>query len=84
MLHAATFAPGPTSGLHIGGPLVNGISVPFANRPESSSIAQGRSTPTPGDVRDFSLPPGTHGIGIHYLNGGSAYTGTTTPSPTPI
>jgi hypothetical protein len=37
-------------------------------------IAAGRSQPTAIDVADFTLPPGTNGLGIHFKNGGSAYT----------
>jgi hypothetical protein len=52
VLPAATFAPGPPSGAFIGGPTINGISVPFASQP-----VQGFSAILPAEPGSYWVMP---------------------------
>jgi len=52
VLPAATFAPGPPSGAFIGGPTINGVSVPFASQP-----VQGFSAVLPAEPGSYWVMP---------------------------
>ena len=46
-----------------------------------SGLGKGRDVPTPVDVADFVLQPGSYGIGIHYTGASMAYTNGTGTGP---
>lgn len=41
---------------------------------DGKGTGKGRNNPSPVDVSDFILPPGSYGMGIHYLGASMAYT----------
>jgi hypothetical protein len=41
---------------------------------DGKGVGKGRDNPSPVDVSDFTLAPGTYGMGIHYVGASMAYT----------
>lgn len=60
-----------TPGTHINNQLNPAVWTQIS---EGRGTAAGRGLPSAVDLRDFTLPPGTHGLAFHYPTSGVAYT----------